>query len=72
MTRQTKHRFAEGSGLSTGEAVAFPQRARNSNAENPTDPLMGAQTVKTNLSSVYAKLDVANRTKLAALVPPAD
>lgn len=33
---------------------------------------MGVETVKTHLSRIYAKLDVGNRTKLAALVPPSD
>ena len=33
---------------------------------------MGAETVKTHLSRVYAKLGVANRTQLASLVPPVE
>ena len=33
---------------------------------------MGAETVKSHLSRIYAKLNVANRTQLASLVPSMD
>ena len=56
----------------TERRVADLARLGRSNAEIGRELLMGIETVKTHLSSVYAKVGGANRTKLAALVPPAD
>ncbi len=55
----------------TERRVADLVRSGLSNAAVGAELLMGAETVKTHLSRVFAKLDVNNRTKLAALTPPA-
>ena len=54
----------------TERSVADLVRSGMSNAAVGAELLMGAETVKTHLSRVFAKLDVNNRTKLAALTPP--
>ena len=42
-------------------------RRGSTNADVADRLLMGRETVKSHLSSIYRKLDVANRTELAAL-----
>ena len=54
----------------TERRVADLARAGLSNAGIAKELLMGAETVKTHLSRIYAKVGVANRTRLAALTPP--
>ena len=56
----------------TERRVADLARLGRSNAAIAVELLMGAETVKTHLSRIYAKLGFANRTQLAAFVPPAD
>ncbi len=56
----------------TERRVAELVRSGKSNAEVAAELLMGAETVKTHLSRVYAKLGVGNRTKLAAFPTPPD
>ena len=54
----------------TERRVVDLARVGRTNAEIAGELLMGAETVKTHLSRVYAKLGVANRTMLAALNVP--
>ena len=56
----------------TERRVVDLARQGHTNPQIATELLMGTETVKTHLSRVYAKLGVANRTKLAAFVPPPD
>ncbi len=56
----------------TERRVAELVRSGKSNAEVAAELLMGAETVKTHLSRVFAKLGVGNRTKLAAFPTPPD
>ena len=55
----------------TERRVADLVRTGMTNTAVGAELLMGAETVKTHLSRVFAKLGVNNRTKLAALTPPA-
>ena len=55
----------------TERRVVDLARRGRSNPQIAAELLMGTETVKTHLSRVYAKLGVANRTELAAVVPPA-
>ena len=54
----------------TERRVADLVRSGLSNAAVGAELLMGAETVKTHLSRVFAKLGVNNRTKLAGITPP--
>ena len=45
-------------------------RLGKTNSDIAAELLMGGETVKTHLSRIYAKLDVPNRTRLAALTAP--
>lgn len=56
----------------TERRVADLARSGKANAAIGAELLMGAETVKTHLSRIYAKVGVANRTQLAALKPPPD
>ena len=55
----------------TEHRVVDLAREGRTNAAIAKELLMGAETVKSHLSRVYAKLGVANRTQLAGLTPPA-
>ena len=59
-----------GSVTPTERKVIDLARHGNTNAAIAKELLMGAETVKTHLSRIYAKLGIANRVQLAALAPP--
>ena len=59
-----------GSITPTERKVIDLARQGRSNADIAKELLMGAETVKTHLSRVYAKLGVANRVQLAGLATP--
>ena len=54
----------------TERRVADLARLGKTNSDIAAELLMGGETVKTHLSRIYAKLDVPNRTRLAALTAP--